>query len=166
MEEGIFRTYYQSPIGKICIQGTEDAITSISFSEGDAVLKPVLDGGLVKECADQLKAYFAGNLRVFSLQLEAQGTEFQESVWKSLFRIPFGETLSYAQMATVLGNPKVIRAAASANGANPIAIVIPCHRVLGSDGKLVGYSGGLWRKEWLLRHESNIAGTKKQLEIF
>lgn len=162
MEERIFRTYYQSPIGKICIQGTEDAITSISFSEGDAVLK----GGLVKECADQLKAYFAGNLRVFSLQLEAQGTEFQESVWKSLFRIPFGETLSYAQMATVLGNPKVIRAAASANGANPIAIVIPCHRVLGSDGKLVGYSGGLWRKEWLLRHESNIAGTKKQLEIF
>lgn len=120
----------------------------------------------MKECAEQLKAYFAGNLRIFSLQLEAQGTEFQESVWKSLFRIPFGETLTYAQMATVLGNPKVIRAAASANGANPIAIVIPCHRVMGSDGKLVGYSGGLWRKEWLLRHESNTAGTKKQLEIF
>lgn len=166
MVDGIFRTYYQSPIGKICITGTEDAITSISFTEGDAVLKPVSDGFIVRECTDQLKAYFSGNLRTFSLQLEAQGTEFQENVWKSLLQIPFGETRTYAQMASVLGNPKVIRAAASANGANPIAIVIPCHRVLGSDGKLIGYSGGLWRKEWLLRHESTLAGTKKQLEIF
>lgn len=166
MADGIFQTYYQSPIGKICITGSEDAITSISFTDGDSALQPASESGLVKECAKQLQAYFSGSIRKFSLQLEAQGTEFQESVWKSLLRIPFGETRSYAQMALVLGNPKVIRAAASANGANPIAIVIPCHRVLGSDGKLVGYSGGLWRKEWLLRHESSLAGIKKQLEIF
>jgi methylated-DNA-[protein]-cysteine S-methyltransferase len=166
MEDGIFRTYYQSPIGKICITGSENTIKSVLFTDADSVIKPVLNGNIVNECEQQLKAYFSGSLNRFSLQLEANGTVFQENVWQSLLRIPFGETRTYAQIATDLGNPKVIRAAASANGANPIAIIIPCHRVLGSDGKLVGYSGGLWRKEWLLRHESIIAGTKKQLEIF
>lgn len=101
----------------------------------------------------QLEAYFSGNLRDFNIPLLAQGTEFQQRVWKELCRIPYGQAISYLELARRLGDEKCIRAAARANGANPIAILIPCHRVIGSDGSLVGYAGGLDMKEFLLRLE-------------
>lgn len=108
----------------------------------------------LKPAVDQLAEYFEGKRTHFELKLNPEGTEFQKKVWKKLEEIPFGKTISYQQIANQLGDPKVIRAAASANGKNPIAIIIPCHRVIGSDGSLTGYAGGLHRKKWLLEHES------------
>ena len=104
----------------------------------------------------QLQEYFEGNRTHFDLKLNPQGTDFQKRVWEELSQILFGKTTSYLQMAKNLGDPKVIRAAASANGKNPIAILIPCHRVIGSDQSLTGYAGGIWRKKWLLEHESPV----------
>jgi methylated-DNA-[protein]-cysteine S-methyltransferase len=102
----------------------------------------------------QFEEYFNGTRKTFDIPLSPEGTEFQKKVWTELLNIPYGETTTYQQMANKLGDPKVIRAAASANGKNPISIVIPCHRVIGSDGSLTGYAGGLHRKKWLLEHES------------
>lgn len=102
---------------------------------------------------NQIDAYFSGNLEQFDLPLKPYGTEFQQNVWKALIEIPYGSTRSYKEQTAVLGDPLAIRAVATANGANPIAIVIPCHRVLGSNGSLTGYAGGLWRKEYLLEME-------------
>ena len=107
----------------------------------------------LKETETQIKEYFQGKRKSFSIPLHTPGTEFQQSVWMVLQNIPYGETRSYLEQATTLGNPKAVRAVASANGYNRIAIIIPCHRVIGSDGKLVGYGGGLHRKKWLLDHE-------------
>ncbi len=104
----------------------------------------------LKETETQIKEYFQGKRKSFSVALHTPGTDFQQSVWKVLQNIPYGETRSYLEQATALGNPKAVRAVASANGHNRIAIIIPCHRVIGSDGKLVGYGGGLHRKKWLL----------------
>lgn len=111
---------------------------------------------MFQQAVEQLQQYFSKKRTSFDLQLAPQGTQFQQKVWKELERIPFGRTTSYQQMAHQLGDPKVIRAAAAANGKNPISIVIPCHRVIGSDGSLTGYAGGLHRKKWLLAHESPV----------
>jgi len=107
----------------------------------------------VKECFKQLSEYFKGQRQEFFLNLEPMGTDFQKSVWRQLAKIPYGKTTSYGKIADVIGNPSAGRAVGSANGKNPIAIIIPCHRVIGSDGSLTGYGGGLWRKEWLIGFE-------------
>ena len=109
------------------------------------------------ECTEQLIEYFHGSRQKFDVPVNQEGTEFQIRVWKELLEIPYGKTISYMDMAKRLGDPKVIRAAAAANGKNPITIIVPCHRVIGSDRSLVGYSGGMWRKKWLLQHEFKIA---------
>jgi AraC family transcriptional regulator of adaptative response/methylated-DNA-[protein]-cysteine methyltransferase len=111
------------------------------------------DNAHLRRLADELERYFAGDLRAFDLELVARGTPFQERVWAELRRIPCGETRSYADVARAIGHPSAVRAVAHANGMNRIAILIPCHRVIGSDGSPTGYAGGLWRKTWLLDHE-------------
>ena len=145
-------TYYNSPLGVIKISATDEAIASVLFTEESANNDnhPILE-----QAVAQLEEYFANKRNTFDLPLAPKGTDFQKRVWSELVKIPFGETTTYLKMAKRLGDEKVIRAAASANGKNPIAIIIPCHRVIGSDGKLTGYAGGLWRKEWLLNHESS-----------
>jgi len=107
----------------------------------------------MNQAANELLAYFAGNLRVFTVPLDMQGTDFQLRVWNELLKIPYGETRSYAQIAEAVGRPKAVRAVGAANGSNPLAIIVPCHRVIGADGSLTGYAGGVARKRWLLEHE-------------
>ncbi len=147
-----FRTYYKSVLGPIEIVGSRDSILELNFVED---LLPG-DGELafcIKECVKQIDEYFKGQRKQFFLNLKPRGTDFQKAVWQQLEKIPFGETASYGEIARSLGRPYASRAVGSANGKNPIAIIIPCHRVIGSDGRLTGYGGGLWRKEWLLTHE-------------
>ncbi|NOZ62643.1 MAG: methylated-DNA--[protein]-cysteine S-methyltransferase [Calditrichaeota bacterium] len=143
--------YYSSPIGFIEIISAADAITGIYFCKEKRL--PEESTPVLKECRDQLQAYFAGQLQKFDLPLSFSGTEFQQQVWQALQKIPFGETESYSQIAKNIHRPKAVRAVGGANHRNPISIVIPCHRVIGANGKLVGYGGGLWRKQWLLEHE-------------
>lgn len=145
--------HFSSPIGKIQIVEENGFITNVSFEE------PEKDGSgsslVLDACVLQLEAFFKGRRTAFDLPLRPNGTAFQQSVWNELQNIPFGKTVTYMDMAKRLGDTKVIRAAGTANGKNPIAIVIPCHRVIGSDGSLTGYAGGLKRKQWLLEHESS-----------
>lgn len=150
-ENGTYFGYYESPVGLIEIGSTETAVTSVSFVEQprrDADSHP-----LVERATRQLGEYFAETRQEFDLPLRFHGTPFQRNVWQQLLRIPFGEMASYQDIADGLGNPQAVRAVGAANGSNPIAIVVPCHRVVGSNGDLTGYGGGLWRKEWLLKHE-------------
>lgn len=149
------KTHINTPLGVLLIEGTIEGITSILFTE-ETLATPATVPEVLKEAVQQLQEYFNKTRNEFTLQLAPQGTQFQQKVWKELQSIPFGKTTSYQQMANQLGDPKVIRAAASANGKNPISIVIPCHRVIGSDGSLTGYAGGLHRKKWLLAHESPV----------
>ena len=147
------RTQLKTPLGIVEICGTAAGIRSVSFTELSEVEIEDTPGTL-EECKKQLVDYFQGNLKEFSLLLDPQGTSFQKKVWARLLQIGYGKTSSYAEQTNALGDPKAIRAVAGANGKNPIAIIIPCHRVIGSDGKLTGYAGGLWRKKWLLEHEN------------
>jgi len=143
-----------SPIGKIEIKGDVEGIESIIFLNAE---ETCISNKIPIELADavmQLEEYFKGERKEFHLKLSLKGTPFQIQVWEELLKIPFGKTASYKEMASRLGNPNVIRAAASANGKNPVAIVIPCHRVIGSDGSLTGYASGLERKKWLLELEN------------
>lgn len=151
-------TCISSPIGIIKIVGDREGITAISFIDGDVSTNDTTPEVLV-DAVYQLEEYFLKQRSTFDLLLNPQGTDFQKKVWNALSKIPFGKTVSYMDMAKELGDPKVIRAAASANGKNPISIVIPCHRVIGSDGSLTGYAGGLHRKKWLLAHESPVTQT-------
>ena len=146
--------YLESPIGLLEICGEDEWITSIYFVE--SAREEVVPSPAVEKCAQQLEEYFAGKRKEFDLPLRPEGTEFRQRVWNQLQLIPFGETISYHILAKQLGDPKCIRAAGSANGKNPVSIIIPCHRVIGSDGKLIGYAGGLWRKKWLLNHENSM----------
>ncbi len=116
--------------------------------------------GILPEAVRQLREYFAGDRTEFDLDLVLVGTPFQEEVWAGLLRIPYGETASYGQLATAIGRPKAVRAVGLANGRNPIAVVVPCHRVIGADGSLTGYGGGMERKRWLLDHEEKIRRTR------
>lgn len=143
--------FIKTPLGIAKIVGDINGITEISvLNEGEVseIIPSVL-----QEAVQQLQDYFQNKRTTFNFILNPQGTEFQKKVWEELLNIPFGKTVSYLDLAKKLGNPKVIRAAASANGKNPLWIVIPCHRVIGTDGSLTGYAGGLWRKKWLLEHE-------------
>ena len=147
-----YTTYYKSPLGPIKIVGNQDCILSLDFVEeelaGDTDLPFCLKAGL-----KQIDEYFKGNRSQFLLSLDPKGTKFQQLVWRQLEKIPFGEVVPYRQIAGAIGKPKACRAVGNANGKNPISIIIPCHRVIGSDGRLTGYGGGLWRKEWLIKHE-------------
>jgi methylated-DNA-[protein]-cysteine S-methyltransferase len=146
-----------SPIGPLLIAGDDDGLRFLLFSRGRSEVKPEpeweADRGLLKEPVKQLNAYFAGKLRTFDLPLAPQGTPFQSTVWRALCDIPYGETTSYGELAKRIGNPKAVRAVGLANGSNPISIIIPCHRVIGSNGSLVGYGGGLPIKQALLALE-------------
>ena len=152
---GFGKVYYKSPIGYIEINSADDAIVSMYFADDDSkVQKPGSEA--VKICIDELDAYFDGNLQQFSFPIKVNGTDFQRRVWNELLSIPFGETISYGELSRRIGNPAAVRAVGSANGSNPLSIVVPCHRVIGSNGKLIGYGGGLWRKKWLLDHEKTV----------
>lgn len=153
-------TTIDSPIGQIVIRANDRGITSISFS--DAHVSDPEHSAIVDLAARQLAEYFEGTRTVFQLPLDAGGTPFQRRVWNALLDVPFGRTASYLKIARLLGDEQAIRAVGLANGKNPIAIVVPCHRIIGSDGSLTGYAGGLWRKEWLLRHE----GVLNQTTLF
>ncbi|PWT73926.1 MAG: cysteine methyltransferase [Bacteroidetes bacterium] len=155
-----YTTYYQSPLGLIRISGTESYISEINFIDNierpsDQHRKKIPTS--IIHCAEQLIQYFHGERRNFEFPVHQEGTEFQKKVWNELIGIPFGKTISYLELSRRLGDPKAIRAVASANGKNNISIVIPCHRVIGSKNDLVGYGGGIWRKKWLLEHEAKIA---------
>ena len=144
--------FINSPLGITKIVGDENGISIISvLSEGE--ISTTIPTKL-KEAVTQLHDYFEGNRTNFTFKLNPKGTDFQQRVWQELLNIPFSKTLSYLELSKKLGDVKAIRAVASANGKNPLWIVIPCHRVIGKDGSLTGYAGGLWRKKWLLEHES------------
>ena len=156
-------TRLPSPLGPLVLVGTKDALTAIWLPSGhDADLRP--EAGWVetappfREAARQLNAYFAGTLRQFDLALAPAGTPFQQRVWQALREIPYGETVSYGSLARSIGRPAAVRAVGAANGRNPLAIVVPCHRVIGSDGRLVGYGGGLPAKSLLLELERRVVG--------
>ncbi|NOR27942.1 MAG: methylated-DNA--[protein]-cysteine S-methyltransferase [Lutibacter sp.] len=146
-------TYYKTPIGTAKIEGDEYGIQSITVLDEKIETSAIIPEALQK-CVTQLEEYFNGTRTEFNLKLNPQGTDFQKRVWNELLNMPFGKTRNYLEQSKKLGDAKAIRAVASANGKNPIWIVIPCHRIIGSDGSLTGYAGGLWRKKWLLAHES------------
>ncbi|UAB76344.1 methylated-DNA--[protein]-cysteine S-methyltransferase [Mesoflavibacter sp. SCSIO 43206] len=145
--------YINSPLGVIKIEGDVDGIMSISVLNSNEKLTDIIPE-VLQDCVYQLNEYFEGKRQTFSLKLNPQGTDFQQKVWKALQTIPYGTTTTYLKLSQQLGDVKAIRAVANANGKNPLWIVIPCHRVIGSDGSLTGYAGGLHRKQWLLEHES------------
>ncbi len=150
-------TWMESPLGKLLLVADDDGLIELAFEKGRTA--PVVDtawncgGASLREPVRQLEAFFAGVRRDFDLPLKPRGTPFQERVWTLLREIPFGETISYGELARRVGNPAASRAVGLANGSNPIAIIIPCHRVIGSSGKLTGYGGGLDNKRWLLDFE-------------
>lgn len=154
----LYFDYLGSPIGELEICASSKGLVSVLFSktkDHELSRKEINSNAITEETKTQLDLYFINKLKQFDLQLLPKGTEFQNKVWNELCNIPFGKTISYLTLAKKLGDVKSIRAAASANGKNPLSIIVPCHRVIGTDGKLVGYSGDLWRKQWLLEHESD-----------
>jgi methylated-DNA-[protein]-cysteine S-methyltransferase len=153
----LYYDYLETPVGELEITSSSNHLLSVLFVKTEKNVldkQPVLRSEINEEAKKQLSAFFKKDLTQFDLPLHPAGTDFQKSVWEELIKIPFGTTISYLTLAKRLGDANSIRAAASANGKNPIAIIIPCHRVIGADGKLVGYSGDMWRKQWLLNHES------------
>ncbi|WP_309614351.1 methylated-DNA--[protein]-cysteine S-methyltransferase [Flavobacterium sp.] len=153
-------SFIESPLGIAKIVGDENGISEISVLSEGAVTTEI--PAQLQECVSQLREYFDGQRNHFDFKLNPQGTDFQQRVWQELLNIPFGKTMSYLDLSKKLGDVKAIRAVASANGKNPVWIVVPCHRVIGTDGSLTGYAGGLWRKKWLLEHES----PSKQQSLF
>lgn len=146
--------YYRSPIGTIRIETTDAGIKGLYF-ENETPSQPTSQQiDMESHITQQLDEYFSRKRTMFDLELDLQGTDFQKKVWMELLKIPYGKTISYKELSLRLGNLKAIRAAGAANGANPVSIIVPCHRVIGSDGSLTGYAGGLWRKKWLLELES------------
>ena len=150
----------QTPVGRLLVAGTDAGLKHVSFSAAHFSAPEVapqadweLNDRALREPVKQLKAYFAGKLKQFDLPLAAAGTDFQQQVWKALRAVPFGRTASYGEIARAVGNPAASRAVGLANGRNPIAIVVPCHRIIGSNGRLVGYGGGLPHKKTLLNLE-------------
>ncbi len=148
-----YTTYISSPLGLIEITGNEDGILTVTFTDQKKTTQKIHP--CLKECVYQLDEYFKGIRFEFGVKLNPQGTVFQQKVWSQLLTVPFGKTASYLDISKLIGDPKASRAVGSANGNNPIPIIVPCHRIIGTSGKLVGYSGGLKIKEWLLAHESN-----------
>ena len=166
VEQKEFKTYLETEIGTLEIGGTEDYITSVEFVEPTEAISDADRAELpqvIRDCVSQIEEYFQGVRQEFTVRLEPQGTDFQRAVWRQLTTIPYGSTVTYLEIANSVSSEKAVRAVGAANGQNPISIIIPCHRVIGSDGKLTGYGGGLWRKEWLLNHEGSLHGPQMKL---
>ena len=157
-----FTAYMDTPVGVIRIRSTAEHITSIHFVEEAGKDQ---NHSVLSACKQQLEEYFKGGRKDFDFPIQQFGSAFQQSVWNQLLLIPFGRTISYLQLAKQIGDVKAIRAIASANGKNNLAIIVPCHRVIGSNGTLVGYAGGLWRKKWLLEHEARFHSGIQQLSL-
>ncbi|MGA4720990.1 methylated-DNA--[protein]-cysteine S-methyltransferase [Fictibacillus nanhaiensis] len=156
-----YRVEMESPIGVIEILGTENVVQSILFLEKEDALENQGEiPSVLLACRDQLTEYFQGVRQTFTFPFQYSGTPFQHTVWNSLVGIPFAETASYRDIAITLQKEKAVRAVGNANGKNKLSIVVPCHRIIGSSGSLTGYAGGLWRKEWLLRHEKKVKETR------
>ncbi|MGW1454471.1 methylated-DNA--[protein]-cysteine S-methyltransferase [Salegentibacter agarivorans] len=153
--------FLKTPLGTARISGDEEGVWAIQIMDEQIPTSTEIPNFL-QPAAQQLDDYFKGELQEFSLKLNPKGTNFQQKVWKALSEIPFGKTCSYLELSRKLGDEKAVRAVASANGKNPLWVVIPCHRVIGSDRSLTGYAGGLHRKQWLLNHENNTS----QLSMF
>ncbi|MBD0823421.1 methylated-DNA--[protein]-cysteine S-methyltransferase [Aestuariibaculum marinum] len=151
----------KSPLGFTKITGDNMGISSVTVLNSEEIISETIPETL-QDCVTQLKEYFEGSRTTFNLKLSPKGTDFQKSVWTLLQQIPFGKSISYLELSKQLGDPKAIRAVANANGKNPLWIIVPCHRVIGTDGSLTGYAGGLYRKQWLLEHES----PNKQQNLF
>ena len=146
---------YNSPVGKLLIIYDDAHICGVYFDKEQS--EEYQPNAIITKCITQLDEYFAGTRDKFDVSTKPKGTDFQKTTWAALCTIGYGKTVSYGDIATQIGNPKAPRAVGMANNKNPISIIIPCHRVVGASGKLVGYGGGLWRKEWLLEHEARIA---------
>lgn len=153
-----YTTFYLSPLGNIEITAGEHAVFALHFCAAQKIAAPkraeTEKNDVLAQVINELDLYFEGKLESFATPIFAEGTDFQQTVWRELLHISYGKTISYNELAHRLGNPKVIRAAAAANGKNPVSILVPCHRVIGSDGSLVGYGGDLWRKKELLDLEN------------
>ena len=160
----LYIDFFETPIGLLEIKATQSHILSVNFIEDQK--ESSIPNELTARCILQLKNYFWGKRKDFDLPLDPNGTDFQKSVWNELVKIPYGKTTSYLALARKLNNEKAIRAVGTSNGQNPIGIIIPCHRVIGSDGSLTGYAGGLSRKKWLLEHEQTVLTGIKQTELF
>lgn len=158
-----------SPLGKLRLDARHDALCALHLptaDEPDRFPDRVPGrGGVLAEAARQLRAYFAGKLQAFDLPLDGGGTEFQRGVWRALVSIPYAATCSYGDIARRIGSPTASRAVGAANGKNPLAIVVPCHRVIGASGALTGYGGGVPAKRWLLAHEARVAGRQSSLAM-
>ena len=162
-------TYYKTPIGIAKIIGNENGIQSVSVLNDDAISDKLLHSKTpvcLQDCVLQLDEYFSGKRKEFDIKIYQEGTEFQQKVWNELVKIPHGKIVSYNYIAERVGGKNMMRAVGSANGKNQISIIVPCHRVIGSDGSLTGYAGGMWRKEWLLKHEDKYSNEERQLGLF
>jgi len=148
--------FYKSPIGVIEIKGNNDTIISLKYNDNEEVdLKMKSDLPIIEECIKQLNEYFQGVRKEFTIIFELNGTEFQKKVWKEVNKVKYGTVRSYGRIAQNINSPQASRAVGNANAVNKLPIIIPCHRIIGSNGKLIGYGGGIWRKQWLLNHEKN-----------
>ncbi|TWR25630.1 methylated-DNA--[protein]-cysteine S-methyltransferase [Mucilaginibacter achroorhodeus] len=150
--------YYLSPLGITNIVEEDGLITKVSIRDEEDLKPTTTDVAVLKQAITQLEEYFAGSRKAFDLPMKQPGSDFQQAVWQELQRIPYGSTITYSQQSQKMNNPLGIRAIAAANGRNNLWILVPCHRVLGSNGSLTGYAGGLWRKKWLLEHEAKTLG--------
>lgn len=166
MDEDVVYTYMKSPAGSILLSRTGAGLTHINFQKGKHLLEPAphwrREDAPLLEAIEQLDAYFSGERFRFDLPLAASGTPFQEQVWEALRKIPCGETISYGELARRIGRPSASRAVGAANGQNPLPIVVPCHRVIGANGKLTGYAGGIKIKKYLLEHEERFGSANGQ----
>jgi len=157
----MLHAYIKTPLGIAAITGDENGIASVCVLDKELDDFPQIPA-VLQEAVSQIEAYFLGKRTEFTFKLNPSGTEFQKKVWAALLKVPFGKTISYQQLSIQLGDVKAIRAVAAANGKNPLWIVVPCHRIIGTDGSLTGYAGGIWRKKWLLEHENPL----KQQSLF
>ncbi len=149
--------YYRTPVGITRITQDGDFISGISIRDEEYEIEPP-STPLLQLAINQLEEYFAGKRKVFDFPIKQEGSDFQQKVWQELLNIQYGTTTTYLQQSQRMNNPLAIRAIAAANGKNNLWVVVPCHRVIGSDGSLTGYAGGIWRKQWLLRHEADVMG--------
>ena len=149
--------YYKTPVGIAKIVEENNFITSVTIHDEEFPIEPV-ESPVIKQAIKQLDEYFAGDRKIFDFPVKQAGTDFQQLVWSQLTKIEYGKTISYLQQSKLMNNPLGIRAIASANGKNNLWVIVPCHRVIGSNGSLTGYAGGLWRKKWLLDHEARVLG--------
>jgi len=159
-------TYLKTPIGQVKLTADDNAVNSIFFVFNDTEIEEENINSILSQCKKELSEYFAGKRKTFDVPIRQAGTEFQQRVWSELVKISYGKTVSYNHIAIALGDKKSVRVVGNSNGKNQISIIVPCHRVIGSDGSLTGYAGGLWRKKWLLNHEGKYSNEERQMEMF